>query len=68
MTLAEARDRLGARVHYAGGPTEAFGRIVMVNDRYVFVRYDGETHVKATNPLDIEFTLSSLAQALRPKR
>lgn len=57
MTLEEARSNLGATVHYRAGGMRpsAFepGTITSVNDEYVFVRYEGDYHGKATRPADL---------------
>ena len=65
MTLDEARERIGKRVIYwphgllkrsdSGMPTTVAetGTIGAVNDSYVFVVYDGDTHAKATKPEDL---------------
>lgn len=50
MTLDEARAQVGAGVVYRphpGAPAED-GEIVRVTARWVFVRYRGDTHPKAT--------------------
>jgi hypothetical protein len=54
MTLAEARDRIGYGVvyHPEHGPAED-GVIVGVSEVYVFVRYRGDEHAKATRPEDL---------------
>lgn len=54
MTLDEAREHVGAGVVYLppGRPRED-GVITSVNDRYVFVRYDGDKGSKATTPTDL---------------
>ena len=61
MTLDDARDALGRpgvpRVLYRPapmtGPPEV-GVIRFVSDRFVFVRYAGDRHSKATDPADLE--------------
>lgn len=51
MTLTEAADMVGAIVVYAPRTGKGQrGRITRVTDRYVFVRYDGYLHSKATAP------------------
>lgn len=54
MTLDEAREHLDDGVVYLppGGRRED-GVITSVNERYVFVRYDGDTTSKATHPTDL---------------
>lgn len=51
MTLEEAADRIGRPVTYTphDGPDRAEqGVITAVTERYVFVRYGGDQHSKAT--------------------
>jgi len=51
MTLKEARDSVGRCVAYttSHGATE-LGRITSVGTKFVFVRYEGDIHSKATAP------------------
>jgi hypothetical protein len=52
MTLDEARDHIGKGVvyeAYPGGPQED-GVVTSVGDQYVFVRFTGDHHSKATHP------------------
>jgi len=54
MTLDECRGNIGAGVVYTpthGGRED--GVITSVGDRYVFVRYRGDQHSKATSPDDL---------------
>jgi len=54
MTLDECRGNIGAGVVYT--PTHGDredGVITSVGDRYVFVRYRGDQHSKATSPDDL---------------
>jgi hypothetical protein len=51
MTLEEAADHLGQEVTYTpyDGPAHTEqGTITAVTERYVFVRYTGDQHSKAT--------------------
>ena len=50
MTLSEARDHAGHGVIYATGHRAEDGVITSVGDRWVFVRYAGDQHSKATAP------------------
>lgn len=61
MTIDEARDHVGDGVIYypCGGPAED-GVITSVNDHYVFVRYTGDRHSKATRPADLLLLAVSL--------
>lgn len=54
MTLEEAREHVNAGVAYLppGGRRED-GVITSVNERFVFVRYDGDTSAIATHPTDL---------------
>lgn len=63
MTLDEARANIGVGVTYRppGGVIED-GVITSVNARWVFVRYRGDNHSKATHPRDLEW----LSRAVRP--
>lgn len=59
MTIEQARAKIGARVRYhpPGAETALIdedGRISSVNDRYVFVIYQGGMGAKATRPDDLE--------------
>lgn len=58
MTVEEAQAGRGRRVVYEppGGPAE-FGKIVRLSPMgaFVFVRYDGEIHAKATPPERLRF-------------
>lgn len=55
MTLQEARDLIGHKVAYRPtvGKVEE-GVITAVNTAYVFVRYGGDMHSKATRPEVLE--------------
>ncbi len=56
MNIAEARDNEGKRVKYQrpGGPPE-YGVITGFSTAYwIYVRYDGNRHSKATAPEDLE--------------
>ena len=55
MTLDEARQNIGADVVFRGGASaeDEDGVITSVNDTYVFVRYAGDQHGKATRPEDL---------------
>lgn len=55
MTLGEARQNIGAAVVYTVPHSEKFedGVITSANDRFVFVRYTGDTHAKATHPANL---------------
>ena len=57
MTLDEAREHIGDGVVYRpnGGqyPTAEDGTITSVNERWVFVRYAGDSGSKATAPADL---------------
>lgn len=63
MSLDEARSHIGAGVVYAprGGARED-GTITSVNDRFVFVRYAGDSGSKATHPRDLELLARGDAQ------
>jgi hypothetical protein len=51
MTLTEARERIGEEVIYrAHGAIAEDGTISSVGERFVFVRYAGDRHSKATDP------------------
>ena len=54
MTLDQARQHIGDGVVYSPdhGPAED-GTITGTSDRYVFVRYAGDSHSKATAPEDL---------------
>jgi hypothetical protein len=60
VTLTEAREHIGAGVVYRPlpnapwSPTED-GTITSVNERWVFVRYAGDTNSKATDPAHLTF-------------
>lgn len=45
---------LDDRVVYTGGHQRESGTVTGVNKFYVFVRYDGDRHSKATMPADLE--------------
>lgn len=55
MTLDEARQSIGSGVVFRGGASseDEDGVITSVNDTYVFVRYGGDQHGKATRPEDL---------------
>jgi hypothetical protein len=55
MTLAEARERIGAGVVYTpkGGGRREDGVITSVGSTFVFVRYTGDSGSKATDPADL---------------
>jgi hypothetical protein len=54
MTLDEARANIGAAVVYSAHPDRREdGTITSVNEQYVFVRYLGDKHSKATMPEDL---------------
>jgi hypothetical protein len=56
ITLDEARSRIGdGVVYYSPGHRREDGTVTSVNDTYVFVRYAGDSHSKATHPRDLEF-------------
>jgi hypothetical protein len=59
LTLEEAAEHVGHGVVYL--PQHEDGVITSVNDRWVFVRYSGDSHSKATNAHD----LTLLAEATR---
>ena len=51
MTLDEARELVGLKVVYDGGPGALEeGVVTSVNDRFVFVRYGSDVGSKATPP------------------
>lgn len=50
MKIGDAQ--AGSRVVYT--PTKEDGVVTSINDKYVFVRYGGDTHSKATSPGDLE--------------
>jgi len=54
VTLAEAAENIGKLVVYTAphGARED-GVITSVGDAYVFVRYSGDSHSKATMPQDL---------------
>ena len=55
MTIDEARGHIGEGVVYVPGHGEREdGQITSVSDRFVFVRYTGSMHSKATDPADLE--------------
>jgi hypothetical protein len=51
MTIDEARGHIGEGVVYMPAHGD---RITSVSDRFVFVRYTGCQHSKATDPADLE--------------
>lgn len=53
MTLNECRAAIGQRVIYASDRDREEGTIASVNQRYVFVIYDGDRSPKATDPADL---------------
>lgn len=62
MTLDEARERLGAGVVYHTPFTDMdneHGFITGVSSVYVFVRFVGDNHPKATDPADLVFLSGS---------
>jgi hypothetical protein len=62
MTLAEARQHIGAGVVYNPRPgtydSREDGEITSVNDAYVFVLYVGDRRPKATQPEDLTLLAS----------
>lgn len=62
MTLEEAADHIGQQVTYTPHPdTHApngaeTNTITAVTSRYIFVRYHGDTHSKATAPICLHLT------------
>jgi GrpB-like predicted nucleotidyltransferase (UPF0157 family) len=59
VTLEEAADHIGSTVVYAppdGPHLDETGVITAVTSRYVFVRYHGDTHSKATAPANLHLT------------
>lgn len=54
MTIEEAKHNIGAHVVYRSGIIK-HGVITSANDWYVFVRYTGDSHSKATNARDLTF-------------
>lgn len=51
LTLAQARNCIDRPVTYhPGHGDDEHGHITSVGDRYVFVRYQGDQHSKATDP------------------
>lgn len=66
MNLQEAADAVGRPVvYYAphGGATET-GIITSVNERWVLVRYRGDSHSKATDPNHLNLIGEPLASRL----
>lgn len=57
MTLTEAAQNVGRRVtyHRLDGTQVDAGVIQQVNARFMFVRYDGDNHAKATRADDLRF-------------
>jgi len=60
MTIEEAKNSIGRRVQYIpfkGCDPSLIeqGTITSTNDKYVFVRYDGDVNSKATRPEDLNF-------------
>lgn len=56
VTLAEAGERIGDLVIYnPGHGSKEEGVIVDVNSRFVMVRYERDSHAKATAPEMLEF-------------
>jgi hypothetical protein len=56
MTTEEARSNVGRRVVYRPHPGgEEVGTITGANDRYVFVRYQGDSQAKATPAGSLSF-------------
>jgi hypothetical protein len=55
MTIEEAKSLLGAGVVYKNGNgSREDGVITSVNNTWVFVRYRGDNHSKATDPSQLE--------------
>lgn len=54
MTINEAKANIGVKVERRTGILEQ-GVITSVNDTYVFVRYKGDEHSKATYPDELNF-------------
>jgi hypothetical protein len=55
ITLWECRSRIGDRVVYTCRHGREEGSVESINDRYVFVLYDGDQCPKATYPSDLEW-------------
>jgi hypothetical protein len=57
MTLAEARDLVGAKVVYQAWPGQPLeeGVITSVNDHWVFVRYGADFTSKATSASELAY-------------
>lgn len=64
ITLAQARNHIGSGVVYTAphGATREDGVITSVGQQFVFVRYAGDNHSKATHPDNLDF-LASGAQS-----
>ena len=50
MTIDEAKQYVGSGVVYDSGQGKQDGVISSVNSTWVFVRYSGDLHSKATDP------------------
>ncbi|MDR1176919.1 MAG: hypothetical protein LBK83_15775 [Treponema sp.] len=47
----------GREVVFDDGPKREFGIISSWNERFVFVKYNGSQHGKATRPEDLRFSI-----------
>ena len=54
MSIEDAKANVGSGVIRRTGILQ-HGIITSVNNTYVFVRYEGNNHSKATNPSELEF-------------
>lgn len=63
MTLDQARKSIGRQVVYRQRYSAAVeqGEITSVNSTFVFVRYDGDQHAKATAASELELSVGGLS-------